>query len=284
MNQATLKYFLKVEELRKTQTAFVTVTLVHAKGQVPQEISSKMLVTREGRVEGTVGGGKIEMRSIQFAQELLAGAGAAILKTWNLQTDIGMSCGGEVSLFFEPAFSRNWSIFIFGAGHVAQALSRILITLDCSTTFIDSRAEWLERLPESPRLKKVLHPSPPELVQQIPLNAQILSMTQGHGFDLPILKTLLLNRSPIFVGAIGSETKARKLKKDLREAGVLAQRIELLHCPVGLPLGDNSPEEIAISVTAQLIQERDRTNCDRYVPSFHGAAETGTVSLDAPVV
>lgn len=273
MNPQTGRYFSKIEEFRRDRVPFVSVILVHSRGHAPQDNSSKMLVTAAGLAEGTVGGGKIEARSIQFAIEMLKTRAAPVLKTWNLQIDIGMSCGGEVSLYFESAFTRSWEVALFGAGHVAQAVSRLLTGLDCNVTCVDPRAEWLEKLPQSPRLKAVHHPHPAEAAAHLPAHAQILVMTQGHATDFPILKTLLLARTPPFIGAIGSDVKAVKLKRELAAAGVSQDQIEKIHCPVGLPLGDNSPEEIAISVVAQLIQMRDSTNCDRYVSSFPEGAQ-----------
>jgi xanthine dehydrogenase accessory factor len=284
MNEQTAKYFSKVEQLRAGRIAFVSVILVHSKGHAPQDPAAKMLVTADGLTEGTVGGGKIEAFAIRFAQEMLLSRAAPVLKTWNLQTEIGMSCGGEVSLFFEPAFTRGWSVTVFGAGHVAQAVARLLINLDCSTTFIDPRPEWIAKLPESPRLKKIMHAHPAQAAAQIPAQSQILVMTQGHSSDFPILKTILLARTPTYIGAIGSDVKARKMKKELLEAGVSAERLAQLNCPVGLTLGDNSPEEIAISIVAQLIQVRDRTNCDRDVPSYPASKLSEEQFPEGPMV
>ena len=257
MNEQSLKYFNRLRELIAQPQPFVSVTLVQTKGQAPQDPSAKMLVTPAGLLEGTVGGGKIEARAISFAQQLLKEGGAPVMMTWNLQSDIGMSCGGEVSLFFEAHCTQRWPVIVFGAGHVAQALVRLLVQLDCALTCIDSRAEWLDKLPESPRLKKILHPRPAEWAELLSPNSFILVMTQGHATDFPILKTILTHSEPLYIGAIGSSVKAMKLRNELAEAGVPPGRIERLFCPIGLPLGNNSPEEIAISVAAQLLKIRD---------------------------
>lgn len=260
MNEQSLKYFNRVRELIAESRPFVSVTLVQSKGQAPQDPSAKMLVTLDGWLEGTVGGGKIEAKAISFAQQLLQSRSAPVLMTWNLQTDIGMSCGGEVSLFFEAHCTQRWPVTVFGAGHVAQALVRLLIHLDCALICIDPRAEWLHQLPESPRLKKILHPQPAEWAMTIPQNTFVVVMTQGHATDFPILKTILTQWEPPYTGVIGSSVKAMKLRKELAEAGVHPNRIERLFCPVGLPLGNNSPEEIAISIAAQLIRVRDNSS------------------------
>ncbi len=257
MNEQSVKHFSRIQQLMAEARSFVSVTLVQSKGQAPQDPSAKMLVTSEGLLEGTVGGGKIEAKAISFGQQLLAADGLPVMMTWNLQTDIGMSCGGEVSLFFEAHCAERWPVAIFGAGHVAQAVVRLMMQLDCTLTCMDPRADWLEKLPDSPRLKKILHPHPAELAASLPVNSFILVMTQGHATDFPILKSILSRLEPPYIGVIGSDVKAMKLRKELAETGVPANRIEHLYCPVGLPLGNNSPEEIAISVAAQLIKVRD---------------------------
>src|SRR5687767_11572314 len=117
-----------------------------------------MLVTIEGRVFGTVGGGKIETRAIEEAKSLLTDSAAPKTRfhQWSLEKDIGMTCGGTVRVYFEAFNVTRWNIVVFGAGHVAQALVPLLVQLDCRVTCIDPREEWLSRLPASPKLTKVL--------------------------------------------------------------------------------------------------------------------------------
>lgn len=256
MNEQSLQYFARARELIDTQTPFVSVTLVGSRGHAPQDLAAKMLVSAEGLLAGTVGGGKIEARAIQFAQNMLKERSAPQMATWNLQTEIGMSCGGEVSLFFEPHFAFSWRVAVFGAGHVAQALVPLLAKLDCSVTCIDPRAEWIERLPDSPRLKKVIHENPPEHLSKLEPGTFIVVMTQGHATDFPILKTALGAMEPSYIGVLGSELKAQKIRQELASAGIPAARIEKLRCPMGLDLGNNNPLEIAISIVAQLLQVR----------------------------
>jgi len=256
MNEQSFKYFTRVQELIANQTPFVSVTMVASRGHSPQDPSAKMLVGASGLLEGTVGGGKIEARSIEYACEMLRSLKPAHLVTWNLQTEIGMSCGGEVSLFFESHFAGRWKVAVFGAGHVAQALVPLLANLDCSVTCIDPRAEWIEKLPESPRLKKVLHTSPADFALTLSKETFFVVMTQGHTTDFPILKSVLCAHEPAYIGVLGSDLKAEKIRRELAAAGVPAERIERLRCPMGLDLGNNNPAEIAISITAQLIQVR----------------------------
>src|SRR5437773_7098692 len=112
--------------LEREGTAFVLVVLVESLGSTPQDTGAKMIVTAAGRHAGTVGGGRVEARAIEFAQELLQGNGAGAepkFVSWTLKTDIGMTCGGSVKIYFEPhaGAAGSWPVAIFGAGHVAQA-------------------------------------------------------------------------------------------------------------------------------------------------------------------
>ncbi len=246
--------------LTQQERPFVLVTLVDALGSVPQNVGAKMLVTAEGLYEGTVGGGKIEKRAIDEAQEMLQKASQGEktrFAQWNLNKDIGMTCGGTVKLYFELFNTKTWSISIFGAGHVAQALIRILLELDCRITCIDPRPEWLARLPESPRLKKVHTEEMPHYVRSLEENTFVVLMTMGHSTDKPILLEILKSRSFPYIGVIGSRAKARQLKQDVLDAGLPESLQTAFHCPIGLDIGSNHPQEIAISTVAQLLQVRD---------------------------
>ncbi len=247
--------------LARDGTGSVLVTLVEALGSTPQDAGAKLLVTSAGRHAGTVGGGRVEAKAIAFAQDLLGDARAGPrFVTWTLKTDVGMTCGGSVKLYFEPHPARGaaWPIVIFGAGHVAQALVRVLLPLPCSLTVVDARPEWLEQLPRAAHLRALPHDAPAELVPTLPANAFVLCMTKGHTTDRPILQRTLAGHDFPFVGVIGSEAKAAVLRRELIADGLPPARAALFHCPVGLDFGTNHPHEIALSIAAQLLTARDR--------------------------
>jgi xanthine dehydrogenase accessory factor len=212
------------------------------------------------------------------------GGGARFVE-WNLQTDVGMTCGGVVRLFFERYNVAAWPVVIFGAGHCAQALVRLLLTLRCQVTVIDPRPEWLAKLPAagadaaagSGRLHAI-HADRPmaSYVPDLPRRAFVLLMTMGHSSDQPILIDILKTRGGMagqpaagdrggphgfpYVGVIGSAAKAGALKRGLLAAGIPEADATPGHrylCPIGLPLGTNDPAEIAVSVAAQLLAWRD---------------------------
>ena len=253
MNQTT-KVLQAMGRLDETGDAFVCVTLAETRGSAPQEPGAKMLVTCEGRVCGTIGGGRVEEAAIKRARELLSARHA--IDRMNLQRDIGMTCGGVVKFFFEIFRPCSWTVAIFGAGHVAQALVRILASLSCRVTVFDTRAELLSQLFQASNIKARLIEPLEDGVRDIPEGAFVVVMTQGHRTDKPVLERILKTRSFPYLGAIGSASKAAVLRRELRESGVEGDLAQAFRCPIGLPLGRDTPEEIAISIAAEMLEVR----------------------------
>ena len=253
-------YFEALNELAASNEPFVSVTVVDTMGSTPQDRGSKMLVTRAGRYFGTTGGGKIEVRCIAEAKQLLEDRAAPNTRyfQWSLEKDIGMTCGGIVRVYFEAFNVTRWNIVVFGAGHVAQSVVEMLTKLDCRVTCIDPRQEWLSRMMDSPKLTKVLSIDMPGEVKNIPENSFVVLMTMGHTSDAPILIEILRTRKFPYVGVIGSHAKAKRLRQDLAAAGLPEEAQRAFYCPIGLEIGSDAPQEIAVSVAAQLLQERDR--------------------------
>lgn len=259
-------YYEKILNLSARGESFVTVTLVESQGSVPQEVGARMIVAGNERLYGTVGGGKVEKRALDFAMEILESPednSRIKLVSWALDKDIGMTCGGSVKLLFESHRPSSWSIVVFGAGHCALALIDILSGLDCRITCVDTRAEWLAKLPASPRIKAERVEKYEDYVGRIDPASFVVLMTMGHSTDSPVLISLLkrFGASLPYIGVIGSKAKAQRLKGDLKAASTreldLSQHDESFYCPVGLPIGSRSPEEIAVSVAAQLLMVRD---------------------------
>ncbi len=256
------EYYARVGELLAQQIPFVSVVLVDTAGSVPQDAGRKMIVTAEGLNLGTVGGGKVEGKAIEEAKQLLArsnGAKHTHFVNWSLSRDVGMTCGGQVKLYFESHNSIVWNIVVFGAGHIAHALINLLIHLECRITCIDPRKEWLDKLPDSPKVKKVLAADMPVQVELLPDDAFVALMTMGHSSDKPILLQILkTSRKFPYLGVIGSAAKAATLYKDIEDAGLPSSLKGTFFCPMGLDIGTNHPFEIAISMAAQLIEQRDK--------------------------
>lgn len=256
------KVWAEALRLEAARAPHVLVQVLGARGSVPTEVGARLLYTPGSPVMGTVGGGKVEAAALTLAQELLAEKTSEqvrlVEKTWNLQRDIGMTCGGEIRLLWEVRHAQPWTAAIFGAGHVAQALIPVLIPLAIRLICVDERSEWLGRLPAAPNLRVVAQEDAAASVADLPPGTFVLSITQGHRMDLPVLTAALQREDLPFVGCIGSKAKAATLRKELQEAGLSKEKVNRLICPLGLPIGGNHPHEIALSIAAQLLQERDR--------------------------
>lgn len=240
---------------------FVRVLVVDAAGSTPADAGARMLVTAAGLHSGTVGGGRVEARALADAQAMLSDPQSPRTRfvDWNLKRDIGMTCGGTMRLFFERCNAAEWEIAVFGAGHVAQALIRLCLTLPCRVRCVDARREWLDRLPRDGRLRVACEEDLAAEAGRLDAGTFVLCMTRGHATDRPILAAALRRRpAHPFVGVIGSASKAAVLRRELAEEGVAAEDIARMVCPLGLPIGDNHAGEIAVSIAAQLLQERDR--------------------------
>lgn len=265
----------KLAELSMSGCPFASVTVAGVVGSAPANVGSKALITAQGLMYGTLGGGKVERKAIEHAIELLVtdSRKTCDLIEWNLQRDIGMTCGGVVKLLFECHNIHRWRIVIFGAGHVAQALIRALLLIDCIIVCIDCREEWLSKLPSAPQLQTIRIADSREYVTQLLPNDYIVCVTMGHQTDVPIVQSILHAYEPKpasthlslddmklpfpYLGVIGSQAKRKVLIRELTAAGVPGVLLDQLRCPIGLPLGTNHPGEIAISVTAELLQVRD---------------------------
>lgn len=249
-------------DLHQRNIAFCTATIVDKRGSIPQVVGARAVFTNQGRIAGTVGGGRLELQCLTTASELLSAPQIepTRLRTWNLRKDIGMTCAGEVTVFFDvqrPDF--DWQIVVFGAGHVSQTLCRLLVELDCRVTCVDTRQDWLDRLPTHQKLTRRLVESYVDGVCEIPDRATVVIMTKGHSFDVPILRGIETSGTPLsYLGAIGSKSKAAVLKHDLLNAGASAQFVDTVICPMGDKIGNNTPAEISFGIISQILRQRTK--------------------------
>lgn len=207
-----------------------------------------------------MGGGKVEAAAIEKCQSMLSSEIETELVRWNLQKDIGMTCGGEVTLFFQKYGTHsNLQIAIFGAGHVSQSLCQYFAKLDVSVMCFDTRSEWIEKIINAPNIKAVCVTDMAAQIASLDESTFIISMTMGHAHDVPILAKALRRNFP-YIGVIGSKSKRNVLEKELIEEGISKEQLQKLICPIGLPFGRNTPEEISISILAQVLSKRDELN------------------------
>lgn len=256
----------ELNRLQSEGTRYCTVTIVDAKGSIPQVVGASAVFGDEGLLFGTIGGGRVEMRCAEEVRAMLSSPGAAKTRfeRLNLHRDVGMTCAGEVALYYELHRPEDrWNVVIFGAGHVAQKLCRFLVELDCQTVCIDTREEWLARLPTSDRLVVRHVASFSDGIGAVEDGTAVLIMTMGHATDAPILEALAKRPVTIsYLGVIGSNSKAAIMRRTLKQVGVPQCFIDRIACPIGEKVGDNTPGEIAVGVLSQLIRIRPRPATD----------------------
>lgn len=268
MSKGNFEDFLSaMTAMQEGSKSFVVVTLVKQVGSSPQDVGARAIVSADGLEYGTVGGGKVENRALQEAQKMLRETIHHLFVDWNLQKDIGMTCGGVVSFFFELFEKEHpFHIAVFGSGHIAQEFVRLLLKLDCRISCFDSRKDWLDKLPSSPKLTILCTEDMSKEVAKLPDKAFITIMTMGHATDLPILIEAMKQRDRFaYVGNIGSEQKCRRLKQDLTDAGLRSEVLDKFFCPMGEHFGSNSPVEISFSIIAQILRTKDQMK-----DHFHG--------------
>ena len=250
----------EIERLQREGIACCIATIVDGRGSIPQIVGASAIFTRDGLVHGTVGGGTLEEMCRQTAGELLGPGSAAKthFRRCNLQRDLGMTCGGWVAVYFEVHRRElDWNIAIFGAGHISQVLCRFLVELDCRVLCVDTRDEWLKRLPQSAKLDICRVADYCDGIDRIPAGADVILMTMGHRSDLPILKTLHARKVEFaHLGVIGSDGKAKAMRRQLDEDDMPRDFIDRIICPVGDKVGNNTPAQIAVGIVSQFLRLR----------------------------
>ncbi len=234
-------------------------TVIKSSGSVPRHESSKMLVYLDGRFVGTVGGGEMESRVIEAAK-LIAQSGEAKIVEYNLvdpkQGDPGV-CGGTMEIFIEP-INPPATVLIFGAGHVGRATAHLAKWLGFHLIVADDRSDlaspdWI------PEADQYVTGSISEQLDRININSQtyILSLTRGVMIDVETLPALLETDAG-YIGVIGSRRRWQTALKELRAKGVSEEKLNRVHAPIGLELNAETPEEIAISIMAEVIMLRNK--------------------------
>lgn len=248
--------FARLAELTREGRRFVVATVVDAAGSSPQKPGAKLALLDDGALLGTIGGGAIEKQILDAARALLEtpNAPASRLLETHLTRDLGMCCGGRMSVFLErhdPAAQ----LFLFGAGHVNRALAALAAEVGFEVTVVDEREEWLteQRFPRASRLLE----DPKLAARSMTIGARdlVAVATHDHALDEDVLVALGA-RELAFAGVIGSRRKALRFRERLAQRGVPQDFIERLQCPMGLEIGAQSPEEIAVSVAGELIRVR----------------------------
>ena len=254
----------EIVRLRKLGQKCAVATIVQVNGSIPSFESAKILVREDGSFMGTVGGGCVEAEVWNAAREVIETEKPRHL-SFSLGQDAaydeGLICGGQLNIFVEPVIPQPRA-FIFGGGHVSKGISKIATLAGFSTSIIDNREAFAnaERFPEA---EATYAEEYEEVFPKLPVNSSsyIIIVTRGHRDDMRVLRWAV-NTPAKYIAMIGSKRKTISVVHELEKEGIGRESFDKVFAPMGLEIGAEMPEEIAISVVAEMIAVRRAPDTD----------------------
>jgi xanthine dehydrogenase accessory factor len=247
----------RMADLHRRGEAIALATVVRVRGSVPRHPGSKMLVFPDGRIEGTIGGGEMESRVITEARTAMRDGQPRMLRYELSDPEAGDPgvCGGEVEVFVEP-MGRGATLIVVGAGHVGRAVVHLAKWLGFRTVACDDRPEFAAK-DAVPEADEHVVCRLAELPQRVAIDSQtyIVLTTRGVAIDVDGLPPLL-DTPAAFLGVIGSRRRWETAAQQLAERGLPAEKIARVVSPMGLELKAETPEEIALSILAEIVMLR----------------------------
>lgn len=234
----------------------VLATVLARRGSAPSTPGQKLVLTAGGECAGTVGGGSLERAVLLAMREALAaaarGEGGPVTRSFSLGPSLGMCCGGGVEVLVEP-FVAAAPVGLVGAGHVATALAPLLVRCGFAVTVVDVREAWAtsSRMPGA----RVLCDDHRALAAHVSTRGAVLVMTHDHALDQEAIAWALA-AGYAFVGGVGSRAKCLRTRARLEARGVSEADRARVRMPLGVPIGARSPDEIAVSIAAELVAWR----------------------------
>jgi xanthine dehydrogenase accessory factor len=249
--------FEEIVRMRRAGRRGALATIVHTNGSIPSYESSRMLVRDDGSIAGTVGGGCVEAEVWAAAKEVIEKEQPRKM-TFNLNNeagyDSGLICGGTLEIFVEPILPVAM-LYLFGAGHVSTAVSRVAQQVGFGIGIVDDREAFAnsERFPMASEIFTAYD----EAFEKIRPNAStyLVIVTRGHKDDMRVLEWAVGTEAR-YIGMIGSKRKVISVYHALEKEGHPLEKFQRVHAPVGLEIGALTPEEIAVSIVAELIAVR----------------------------
>jgi xanthine dehydrogenase accessory factor len=254
----TLAFYEELARRLRAGWTVVVATLVARQGSTPRRFGAKMIVSEAGETAFSIGGGAFEALVIEDAKEALR-SGGGFEKDYRFteqgENALGMVCGGSARVLFEVVRPPA-ALLVFGGGHIGRELACLGVRLGFDVTLVDDRPRYLDphRVPPGVKLVRTEHDFSGEL-PPVPPGAYVAIVTRCHRTDLAAVRHAV-GRGAVYVGLIGSRRKVATVKSRAVELGTPAADLEELRGPMGLPIGAETPEEIAVSVAAEMIAVR----------------------------
>ncbi len=249
--------FEEIVRMRRAGRRAALATIVHTNGSIPSYESSRMLVREDGSIAGTIGGGCVEAEVWAAAKEVMQKE-APRKMVFHLNNeasyDNGLICGGTLEIFVEPILPQPM-LYLFGGGHVSMAVAKAATAAGFGIGVVDDREAFAnkERFPTA----QEIYTSYEDAFQTIHPNAAsyLVIVTRGHKEDMRVLAWAVRTEAR-YVGMIGSKRKVLSVYKALENDGYRPEEFERVYAPMGLEIGALSPEEIAVSIAAELVAVR----------------------------
>jgi xanthine dehydrogenase accessory factor len=246
-------------QLEANNEAGALCTIIRSQGSTPRHVGSKMLVYADGTFTGTIGGGELENRVIAEARAALLDGESRVL-SYNMtdpqRGDPGV-CGGQLEIFVEPILPKP-TLVVVGSGHVGKAVVHLAHWLGFRVVVSDDRLEFCnpEAVPEAAEYYAVPMNELPDRLKITPWTYLVLT-TRGVDVDIQGLPALI-DSPAAYLGVIGSQRRWATTRNRLLEKGILVEKIDRINSPIGLELNAETPEEIAVSIMAEIIMLRNR--------------------------
>ncbi|MCK5823535.1 MAG: XdhC family protein [Bacteroidales bacterium] len=250
--------YKKISEIEKSNDSAALCTIISTTGSTPRKTGTKMIVYEDGSIYGTVGGGSLEKKVVNNAIEIIKNKTPQVLK-YILSQKEGMGCGGSNEIFIEPITGTS-KLIIFGAGHIGKTLAKFAKQVNFSVTLVDDRKEIFDGFDTTGF--QIIQKNYNEAFEELNFdsNTYIASITREHSFDRDII-AYCAKQAYAFLGMIGSKAKIATAKKIFLSEKILTeQQMSNINWPMGIDIKCNTPEEIAVSILAKLIDTRSKLN------------------------
>jgi xanthine dehydrogenase accessory factor len=254
----------EVVRLRRLGQKCALATIVQVNGSIPSYESAKLLVREDGSMLGTIGGGCVEAEVWNAARDVMQNERPRHMNFslgQDAAYDNGLICGGQLSVFIEPVVPQP-RLYVFGAGHISKSISKIATLAGFATVIVDNREAFAnrERFPEA---DEVFSEEYEDVFSKLPIRdtSYLVIVTRGHRDDMRVMRWAVGTNAK-YIAMIGSKRKVIGVVKELEKEGIPREAFERAFAPMGLDIGAITPEEIAVSIVAEMIAMRRAPESD----------------------
>jgi xanthine dehydrogenase accessory factor len=247
-------FFEKIVELKKSGEPAAFAIVIKIEGSTPRKVGAKMFVLKDGKAVGTLGGGDLEKRVIEEAINAIK-QGQPKVASFTLDVEKGkldMMCGGKLDVYIEPILPDE-KLVIFGAGHITRSLAPLMKLAGFQVSVVEDSPDLLQK-DKLPETENLILTDMEQFARDLSSDpgTYIVLLSRGYSRDKAILSQLI-QKDFKYIGMIGSLRKINTMKEELQKEGVPEEAFSKLKAPIGLDIGGETPEEIAISIAAEII-------------------------------